>query len=183
MRLRRSGRERGQQQGSDQNLKTTVVLGTHPHTLTRMCTFLRDCDIIRLSVTVASQRGCCGCVDATGASASSSAGSSPLPWSCQHHRVPPPPPPPSGPGGSTQNFKTSSGDSSSQEKDDSSEAHSALNASSERCARVWQASAGGREVQARAEGWVLTPATPRTPGSLWITSVFCWAPKLLQRAV
>lgn len=46
---RRSRRERGQQQSSDQNLKTIVILRTDPHTLTRVCTFLLDCDIIRLS--------------------------------------------------------------------------------------------------------------------------------------
>lgn len=42
-----SRRERGRQQGSDQNLKTTVIQ-PDPHSLTRVCTFLLDCDIIRL---------------------------------------------------------------------------------------------------------------------------------------
>lgn len=61
--------------------------------------------------------------------------------------------------------ETRAADSSSQENENSSEAQSALNASSERCARVWLAPAGGREVQAPTEQ--LGPNTRRSSDA-WI---------------
>lgn len=163
---------RSRQQGCDQNLKTAVVVGTDPLALTRACTFLRDCDIIRLSgVAVASPRmlWLCRCYRSVRLSLCRiipSAGILP---------APPRPPPllhhlPVGPVGPIRTLKpppvTGGADESSREKEHGSQAQSALNASPERCARVWLAPVGGGGVQARTER--LGPSARRHRSDAWI---------------
>lgn len=79
-------RERKEEERSDRNLNTKVILTRDPYTLTRVCTVLLDCDIIPKSwrclsqlgvcvwgggsVTGVKDRRCSGSVDATGASLS-----------------------------------------------------------------------------------------------------------------